>query len=419
MVSNCLILELFTMNLLATTPRNRIWAVLIFSMGMLAILTSSCKKETESSNTHQKTIPVTGTWDFTLSPDKSVQDTSLVKGIRGSEQEEYSSEFDNIYLYEDESGNITGDFAPFRFDGVHKEDSIILKVYNIKNGHYTPGIATKDMDQISTIRLSMDAFGLMKGHGTYLPNPDYDNAEKESYFVEARKRNSLTASATSVKETNSNVLHTLCNISASIDSWVISVLSGGIFRPIGNCYLEKDGGGYYVFGHYGPGSLLPICTQTVYYPLEWSWCKVRKYNFSIELKGEIRDVEALKWVVKHQPPNSMFYNNIGFESVDALNAAIDDFHNKFGDFAISLGYNLQTRKLAIYVNHSKGSDKTASVHYLIKNIASAFSPFVSKIYYFSGRNISDHWYLRRSEIGVCNTPLLFVYVLGTNQVEYN
>ena len=393
--------------------------LLIFLSGFLLLLVTSCKKVTESSFTPAKTVSVTGSWKFTLSADKSVQDTSVVKGIKGSEQEEYSSEFNDIYLYEDSIGNITGDLGPFRFEGTQKGDSVVLKVYNVNNGHFTPGIATKEMNLISTMRLKLDSFGFMKGHGSYLPNPDYDGAEKDSYFVEAQRRNPLTTSADNLKEANSNILNTLCNIRASIDSWLISSLSGGRFRPIANCYMEKDGGGYYIFGHYGPGSFLPIYTQTVYYPYEWSWCKVRKYNFDINLQGEVRSIETLRWIVQHKPPTNNFYVNLGFETLDALNAAITDFHDKFGGFAISLGLSLRTKNLSIYVNHDKGSNENAVDHYLIGKIASAMKPHAQEIYYFSGKNISDHWYLRRSDFDVCNTPLLFVYVLGTNRIEYN
>ncbi len=402
-------------SLTTTLKKNLFW--LLFIMTGLLMMTS-CKKET--ANTSSKPKTVTGTWKFTLSPDKSVPDTTFIKGIRGSEQEEYASEFDNIFLYEDENGDITGDHAPFRFEGKRNKDSVVLEVYNVKDGHYTPGIETKMMVKTSVIRLKIDAFSRMKGHGTYLPNPDYDGAEKESYFVEAERRNPLTATAKNFKETNNDVLNTLCKIDGSISSWLISKLSDGVFRPMGGCYLEKDGGGYYIFGHYGPGNLLPIYTQTVYYPFEWSWCKVRKYKFHISLKGDLVEVAALKWIVQHQAPGGdKFYGNLGFDGLDALNTAITDFQNKFGGFAISFGYSLRTRNLSIYINHSKGSSWDAQHHYLVTNIASALGPHVHEIYYFSGRDITDHWYLRRSEFGVCNTSLLFCYVLGTNQIEYN
>ncbi len=405
------------MTFLTIRQKTGFWGTLLVITGIFFAI-ASCKKETVTSGRLQP-APVTGTWKFILSPDKSVQDTTFIKGVRGSEQEEYAAGFENIYLYEDTAGNITGDLGPLRFEGSKKGDSVVLKVFNIKNGHFTPGTATSKMNHISTMRLKLDAFGFMNGHGTYLPNPDYEGAEKESYFVLAQRRNPLTATAARLKKANSNVFHTLCEIYSSISSTLISYLSDGAFRPMGNCYLEKDGGGYYIYGRYGPGSLLPLNTQTFYYPYEWSWCKVRKYDFAIDLRGEIRAVEALKWIIQHQPPTPHFYHDLGFSSFSTLNTAIEDFHNKFGGFAISLGYSLRTRNLSIYVNHSKGNDQAALAHSLIRSIGTALNPFVGKIYYYSGRNISDHWYLRRSELGACNSSLLFVYLLGTSEVEYN
>ena len=77
------------------------------------------------------------------------------------------------------------------------------------------------------------------------------------------------------------------------------------------------------------------------------------------------------------------------------------------------------QNLSIYVNHERGDDYAAQSHYLVTTIANAMQPHIHAIYFFSGKNITDHWYLRKNETRVCNTPLLYCYALGTNQVEYN
>lgn len=386
---------------------------------LIPLLTNSCKKDDDKTEIEKEDIYLlSGMWEFTLSPDNSLQDTSTVKGIKGSEEEEYPAVINEIYLYENQQGLIIGDHGLLSFQGSKNGNLVELKVYNRKNGNYDPNAEPEDMDHISTMNLSIDDFGIMRGNGIYLENPDYENANAESYFVVAKKRSDINDHESAFKESQNHVLSTLCNITASIDSWLISTLSDNIFRPIGNCYLQKSGGGYYIFGHYGPGSLLPIYTQTVYYPFEWSWCKVRKYHFDMELKGEVRSIEILNWLVEHQPPTVNFYDKIGFETIDLLQEAIQDFNNKFGGFAISIAYSTRTHNLAIYVNHSSGSSSEARSHHLVTTIGDAMNSHVKKVYYYAGHNIRDHWYLRRSEFGVCNSPLLMCYVIGTHEIAY-
>ena len=385
---------------------------------LISFLSNSCKKDDDSNEKKEDTYLVSGMWEFTLSPDISIQDTSVVKGVKGSEEEEYPAVINEIYLYENSEGSIIGDHGLLSFQGSRNGNLVELKVYNRKNGDYDPNVEYDEMDHISTMNLSIDEYGIMKGNGIYLENPDYENANAETYFVKALKRSDINNYENDFKDSQNHVLNTLCNITASIDSWLISFLSDNTFRPIGNCYLQKSGGGYYIFGHYGPGSLLPIYTQTVYYPFEWSWCKVRKYSFDMELKGEVRSIEILNWLVENQPPTANFYDKIGFETIDLLQEAIQDFNNKFGGFAISLAYSTRTHNLAIYVNHSSGSSSEARSHHLVTTIGQSIYPHINKIYYFAGHNIRDHWYLRRSEFGVCNSPLLICYVIGTHEVAY-
>ncbi len=408
------------MNRLTPTPQKRPLATLSISIVLLSLIAfSSCKKDNNTTG-RSENVSLTGSWKFTLSPDKSIPDTTLIKGIRGSDEPEYAADFEDVFLYENKSGHITGDYNnSFRFEGTRKKDSVIIKVFNRKNGFVDPVDNTKEMNHISTMRLKIDSSGYLTGKGSYEVNPDYVGAEKETYFVTAKKRSDITTPFPGQKELKSSLSHELCNIESSISSFFISYMSDNTFRPMGNCYLEKDGGGYYIFGHRGPGSILPIYTQTVYFPLEWSWCKVRKYHFAIELQGKIRAIEILKWIIKNKPPTKDFYAKIGFATLEELNMAIDDFYNKFGGFAISLGYDKMTHNLSFYLNTEKGSRGDIISHPLTRNIATSMVPHVHNIYYFTGKNIYDEWHLRRSDFTVCNTPLLFVYVLGTNQVYYN
>ncbi len=387
----------------------------VWFLAFIIIAVTACNKPDE---VHHAAYQLSGKWSFTITPDKSVQDTTLVKGIRGSDEEEYPSVINEVYLYENKSGEIIGEHGFTSFSGARNGNSVVLKIYERPDGHVNPEVAIEQMNHVSTMMLTIDDFGSLTGNGIYLENPNYDGAQEETYTVKALKRSDITNDYGTTKQ-DEDVSFSLCDVAASIDSWIIASMSDNVFRPIGNCYNEKDGGGYYVFGRYGPGSLLPIYTQTIYYPLEWSWCKVRRYGFDINLRGNIRDIEALKWAVAHQAPTNNFNVKLGFETIDGLNDAIDDFESIFGEFAISFGYSLRTHNLSIYVNHSKGNSNDAKNHILVTSIGGAVDSYVNNIYYFAGANISDHWYLRRSDFDVCNTPLLFCYVIGTNQVEYN
>ena len=384
--------------------------ILICLIG-LPLAFNSCSKESTSESSKKESL--SGKWTFKLSPDKSHKDTNMVKGIRGSEQDEYPAEINDIFLYEDNEGQIVGDHHYFRFKGKRDGNNVNIDVYSYKDGFVKEDVATSEMNLISSMKLTVDDYGNLKGSGYYHDSVEFAEAKDETYFVNAYKRNNISNAK------QANALNTICDISSKVDSYVINGMTDGIFHPMGNCYLSKNGGGYYVFGHIGPGSLLPIYTQTIYYPFEWSWCKVRRYNFVIRQDGNLIELTALKYLIKHKPPTPDFHTKLGYGTPDQLNNAIDNFMTQYGDFAISLGYSVLSNNLVIYVNHTKGSDYGATHHPLVENLKGSYGPHFNKVYVYAGADITDHWYLRRSEVGVCNSPLLYCYVLGTMQIRYD
>lgn len=244
----------------------------------------------------------------------------------------------------------------------------------------------------------------------------YLQLEDETYTLFANKIAEISS-----KEGKANYgRFSFCDVVSSVSSFLISTLTDGVFRPIGNCYLHKDGGGYYIFGHEGPGSIFPVYTQTIYLPWEWSWCKVRKYGFNIDIKGEAigyealkSDIEALSGVLKE------FCKKLGFADLDLLFEAMDEFHQEFGGFAFSCAYDSHTNNLGLYVNHKQGNSEAAKEHLLTQTIKCAFEPFVHKVYVHAGSHIHDKWHLRRSDIGACNSILVIMYLFGTHNVNYD
>ncbi|MCF8227807.1 MAG: hypothetical protein K9G58_09925 [Bacteroidales bacterium] len=399
--------------------------LLFFTSLVLVMLCLSCDKNKEDSELIIYNEDVTGCWEFTLSPGELYFDTAIVKGHSSCDFEYYASVNDQVYLYQNKQGALIGYSGPFRLSGFVNGKNIILDVYDHPNGNYIAGRPVDEMFKYSKMELSLDDFGLMSGTGTYYANEGYPDIVKNTYIVSARKLNALKDGFVSGPDFK-NIMEVgnweddICKVIFSIGSWVLSTLTDGVIRTMSSdCWLHKDGGGYYAFGHEGPGSLFPVLTQSVYYPLEWSACGVRKYGFTISLEGESISYEVLKNSIINSPPVKDLFSKLGFSGIPELEAALDDFHNEFGGFGISVFYDTHTHNLGLYVNHTKGSNEAAKNSNLVQGMKAAFDKLSGTVYVFAGSSIHDEWHLRRSDFVVCNTPILIGYVLGTHKVNYN
>jgi len=359
---------------------------------------------------------ISGGYEFIVAPGNSFQDTTLIKGKRGMDYPQYNATYEGFYLYEDDKGNVTGYFKTWKLKGVRKDQNLTLDLYTHPEGPVNMELPVDSMHKFSTMNLTINDYGNLEGDGIYYPYELYPQLEEETYTVYANRLTGM-----SLRESRVNYGHfSFCDIISSISSFLISCLTDGIFRPMGNCYLHKDGGGYYIFGHEGPGSIFPVYTQTVYLPWEFSCCKVREYGFNIDIKGEAIGYEGLKSQL--QLLNTVFkdfFKKLGFHDLDLFFQAMDDFHQKFGGFAFTCAYDTHTHNLSIYVNHTKGDSEDAKNHLLTLTMKSAFMPFVHKVYVYAGSHIHDTWHLRRSDVGVCNSMLLIMYLFGTHNVNYD
>ena len=358
---------------------------------------------------------INGRYEFSLIPENSFQDTTLIKGMRGTDYPEYSTTYDDFYLYEDGEGNVIGHYRTWKINGSRSGQNLTLDLYVHPQGPVNIEIPIDSMHKFSTMDLIINEYGNLEGDGMYYTYEYYPQLEDEAYTVFANK----TAGISSKEGEENYVKFSFCDIVSSISSFLISSLTDGVFRPIGNCYLHKDGGGYYIFGHEGPGSIFPVYTQTIYLAWEYSWCKVRQYGFNIDIKGEAIGYEALK--SKLQTLSGVleyFFKKLGYNDLELLFQAMDEFHQEFGGFAFTAVYDTHTNNLAINVNHKQGSNEDAINHLLTQTMKAAFEPLAHKVYVHAGSQIHNSWHLRRSDVGVCNSPLVIMYLFGTHNVKY-
>jgi len=396
--------------------------IMLFSLFM--VFSFSCKDNKDDDNLTQVPNDVTGQWEFIITPDHIYQDTDLIKGHRASDFEVYSSITDEVYLYQ--SGeNILGFTGPCKLSGRITGKQVTLNVLIDPDGKYLPERPIEEMNQLSIINLLLDDYHMMQGTGTYMPYETYPPIVNNTYKVKARRTNTINVTKQSLSGFKSGMAvsdwkNDICKILFSIVSWIITDLTDGIVRPMSSeCWLSKDGGGYYVFGQEGPGSMFPIFTQNIYYPFEWSACQVRDYSFNISIGSENISYLVLKNSIINSPPVKDLISKLGFTGVPQLEQALDDFYNQFGGFGISIYYDTETNGLGLYVNISQGNSDDAINSGLVQCMKAAFGQHVGSIDVLAGTSINDNWHLRRSPAFVCNSPIIICYVIGTNNVQYN
>jgi len=361
---------------------------------------------------------ISGQWNFILSPGQVYNDTTLINGKRGSDFEVYASSYDEVYL--NQTGTlVTGSFGPMQLVGTVNGNQVTIQVYDHPQGKYVKDRPRSEMVYLSDFNLQINQDRTLSGTGTYQPSQVYPDMVKNTLTVQATRIPTGTKSASGQAAVN-NWEDDMCRVLSTISSWVISGLTDGIVRPMSsNCWLYHDGGGYFLFGHEGPGSILPVFTTTMYYPFEKSLCHCREYGFNISLGGENLTYAALKDLFMNHAPIVNLAAKMGFSDIAELIAAMDDFYAATGEFAISLFYNTNTGSITIYANTQNGDRDAAVNTALLQSLANAFAPHASAVYIHSGNSINDNFYLRRSPAFVCNTPIVVVYLFGTNKAEYN
>lgn len=373
---------------------------------------NSCKNDEENENPVNGSL--SGEWAFEINPDSSFQDTSVVEGTLAGDFGESGSSYQQIFLYEDEEGNIYGEMWGYKLSGKRNINEVELDLFAYPDGPLDESVPVGSMKPYAKMKLTINQFGLMNGHGDYYEDEDQPWTSVDSYFIHARKLNDISNPylKTSFKEI-------ICDLASGFTSFLISNLTYGTFRPMATCYGHKDGGGFYVFGHEGPGSILPIYTITFYVAWEWSWCKVRSYSFNIDLKGESIGYESLKALINSMEPELEVLKKLGFAEFDVFSTLLDEFHQKYGGFAFTAAFNTHTHNMSLYVNHTQGSSSDIKDEPLVKTMRDGLDGLCHDISVYAGSSINDKFQMRRSDIGVCNSDIIFVYLFGTNSVNYD
>lgn len=386
-----------------------------FLIAALVMMTfSTCNKDDDDNTQHSENV--SGKWEFILAPDVIVPDTTIAHGYTGTDFEEYASINDEVFLYQDENGNIKGFAGAFKLTGKLDGKNLSLQVYINPDGEYDPMRPIEEMGKFSIMTLVLNDFGLMAGTGTYEENPEFPNIENNTYLVEARMLTPIRNFKSGMED--NHLWSFLCKELDKLANWIASDLTDGKVRGMGGCSLYKDGPGYYLLGHKGPGDFHSIFTTTIYYPYQWYHCHNRTYGFEISLEEENISLDALIHDINSTDIKELA-KKLGFTIPDDLPFGVELFYNEFGGFGISMAYDTKTHNISIYVNHTKGSSEDAKNNILIQNIKSAFEPHAKNVSVFAGSSVHDTWYLTKSAHFTCNTPLVITYLLGTHNVNYN
>ena len=387
--------------------------VLFIIVTSLILTILSCEKVTKYLTDDK----LNGKYTFTLTGLESYQDTTLIKGMRGTDFPEYSTTYEDFYLYEDDEGNVCGNCKMWKLNGQRDGEDVVLNLYINPQGTIYNDPPIDSMYLFSTMNLTVNDFGNLEGEGYYHAYEYYPEIVNETFNVVANKINDLKQ----IEDETGCTKFSFCDIIKDIDSFLIKHWLHNKFRRMHSCDLHKNGGGYYVFGHEGPGEYYSVATVSAYFPWEYSWCKVRRYHFTIEMKDEFINYDDLRTKVQDLD-NSMdgFAKGLGFESIDQLLQLMDDFHQNFGGFAFAAMDDSHTHNSSLYVFHTEGSNDAAKDHEFTQKIKKSMESNSSGVWlYASSGDISDHWHLRRSQIGVCNSILSMAYLFGTHKVNFD
>lgn len=373
----------------------------------ICVVFISCGDDSDNIN-NSVSGNLTGKWEFNITPLNVYQDTTLINGNRDSDFPVESSLNDEVYLYQ--SGDrIFGNSGFFQFRGT-VSDSIRLTVFEPVEGRFGQDTA---MLKSSEMTLSGNQFGFLEGIGKISIDWDTAGVIYDTYRISARKTADISPQNISSIITAVNPVEVICNKVSSLMSMLIGYITDNYFRPMENCWGHKVRGGYYLFGHIAPGNLQAIYTQTVYFPMEWSFCKAKKYHFKMEYNSVINKVSELEELVGYYPH---WLENVGFNDLGVFNSQAESFNQQYGNFALIVGLSLLTNKISIYVINEAGSPD-AHTHPFVQTVSNKLRVHFRDVNFSSGKNITDKIHLKRSDFVVCNTPVLFCYLFGTVNVK--
>ena len=406
-----------------------------------AVWLAACSSGTDSTTAPLPTnLSVAGDWTFTLTSTDSTQ-TDAVSTV-------------SHVLVIDKDGVLIGTGDRFRFDGERRDTLVDLSVYAPQGKDGFVKQTTMHLSLHGDTLTGAGAFfhptidPILNADGSVHPKDATANADSlildgsEIYTVTGVRTGPLTASSAALVEEGKSLMPVsgpsrdfasdLCTFFSSISSFFIGKMTGGTFRPMGSCYGQWDGGGYYMFGRVGPGSITPVYTETFYQPQEWAPCTVRTYNFWIDIGGTTTGTTVANQFYLLDPAWWLSQNmgvtsgpggitNYGFGIT--FDQWVNELVQVTGGFAITLAHSEYTNNWSIYVNTvnpvTYNDVYTSPLPNLIVRTLIGLAG-QGHVWAFAGPHIHDHWNLKRAAWGnLCATPLDFIYLFGTNNVTYN
>lgn len=378
---------------------------------------SSCTDETVVKTEQVKVASFNGKWEFVLIPEKISYEQDTVKGVYSSADEAHPVNLENVLLFE-YTNKLTGEYDNFKMAGTFTSDSLYLDIYEPKDGKHNPLNEISDMQKIAKVSMKRDEFGAFKGQGSFTDFTDNFYTAEDKITIIARKQadvNPPDGKNSKLPEIDESLKNKLCDYCFDLIGIGLWLETDRTVSVMGGCGLQKNGKGYYIFGSTGPGSIAPFLTQTVYYPYAVDFCNSEKYRFHVRLKKQNWSVTQLAEKLNGSPLLAV----LKIPGIEQLSNEMVDFHNKFGGFGFSIGYNIVNKHTALYVNTERGSDSDIQNHKLTKMVYDAVKGLTVNHYIYTGNDISDSWHLTVSAALVCNAPLVFTYLFGTNDVEYD
>ena len=311
-------------------------------------------------------------------------------------------------------GTVLGRAGFLTLQGIRNGNVIDLEVHQVCH---------EQRDQAATIRLNIESGSLMRGPAVHLVMEEGAPFAVDHVTFTRPSGSSMSVSSDAMDIDPSliavpeSLVGDLCGM---VVGQITSAFTGGWFVPMNACSPKINGGGYYVTGDVGPGARF-FGTTTLYTPVEFAACSSRKYSFTLRNQGPTTWSKILNWI-QNDAAGQQIWSRLtaGQQGV----AALEDLYKRVGDFAILLGYSTKSHNASLYILSPHGSCSAIKSDPLVHAVTSTVSgimPHLGNLEVIcGGSEVSDTWQLARSpypSASACNTPVVFVYLIGNLDVK--
>lgn len=311
-------------------------------------------------------------------------------------------------------GTVLGRAGFLTLQGIRNGNVIDLEVHQV---------GQEQRDQAATIRLNIESSSLMRGPAVHLVMEE-GSPFAVDHVTFTRPTGSSMAVSTDAFDVDPSLVAApeslIGDLCGMVVGQITSAFTGGWFVPMNACHPKINGGGYYVTGDVGPGARF-FGTTTLYTPVEFASCSSRKYSFTLRNQGPTTWSKILNWL-QTDAAGQQIWSRLtgGHHGVSQL----EELYKKAGDFAVLLGYSTKSHNASLYILSPHGSCSTIKSDPLVnavKNAVSAIMPHHKNLEVIcGGSEVHDTWQLARSpypSASACNTPVVFVYLIGNLNVK--